>query len=240
MRTAARWCTSLLLAGAMLLYPAGFARAQAKTPEDARIQQLVDLHILRGAPDGDLQLDRQIQGGELVVLLERVLEQPRLVLPALGAPAPGTEGQGWLRTYAWLQSTCSRVLQARRRIGHAWFDLKIRTARSSPWGIERTHWMFTSLRNAFLDDDLIDLSFDPMKQMSGSQGIEMLLTAAGFGGEVDALQAQMVDAGREDVLRIVCRQHGFDNVVEFAGQPLTRRGAAIMAWRLLALRTNSN
>lgn len=109
-----------------------------------------------------------------------------------------------------------------------------------PWGIDRNHWMFTSLRNAYLDDGLIDLSFDPMKRVNGSDGIEMLLTAAGFGGEVNAMKAQMVDAKRDDTLRIVCRQHGFDNVMETAGKPLTRRNAALMAWRLLALRTSSD
>jgi hypothetical protein len=49
---------------------------ETAVPEDARIQQLVDLHVLLGAPGGDLQLERQVNGGELVVLLERVLDQP--------------------------------------------------------------------------------------------------------------------------------------------------------------------
>lgn len=240
MRTAARWAVSMLLAAALLVCPTGSLRAQTEAAGDARIQRLVDLHILRGAPDGDLQLDRQIKGGEFVVLLERVLRQPRVLSPALTVPIAGTEGQGWIRAYAWLQSTWSRVLQARTEIGHTWFDLKSRMTRSSPWGLERTHWMFASLRNAFLDHGLIDLSFDPMKPMNGSDGIAMLLTAAGFGGEVDALQAQMMGAGRDRVLQIVCRQHGFDSVMAFAGQPLTRRGAAIMAWRLLALHSGSD
>jgi len=240
MRTPSRWCVALVAVLVALVCVVGVTRAQTVAPGDARIQQLIDLHILKGAPDGDLQLDRQINGGELVVLLERVLQQPRVVSTTLGTPSAGTEGQGWIRTYAWVRATWNRVLDARRQIGHAWFDVRNRMGKTLPWGIDRTHWMFTSLRNAYLDDGLIDLSFDPMKRVNGSDGIEMLLTAAGFGGEVNAMKAQMVDAKRDDTLRIVCRQHGFDNVMETAGKPLTRRNAALMAWRLLALRTSSD
>ncbi|MGB9666735.1 MAG: hypothetical protein ACPL2N_05445 [Candidatus Cryosericum sp.] len=240
MRSPARRWVALLVAAAALLCSAGSAHAQPAVPMDARIQRLIDLHILRGAPDGDLQLDRTINGGELVVLLERVLQQPRTVLPQLVTPPAGSESQGWIRAYAWMRSTWDRVLQARTQIGHVWFDLKVRGTRTPPWGIDRAHWMYASLRNAYLDDRLIDLSFDPMKRMSGSDGIEMLLSAAGFGGEVDAVQAQMVGAARDDTLRVVCRQHGFDNVMEYAGKPLTRREAALLAWRLLALRTSSD
>lgn len=236
----ARSLVALLVAVAALLCSAGGVHAQPAVPMDARIQRLIDLQILKGAPDGDLQLDRTINGGELVVLLERVLQQPRTVSPQLGTPPAGSESQGWIRAYAWMRSTWDRVLQARTQIGHFWFDLKVRVTKASPWGIDRAHWMYTSLRDAYLDDGLIDLSFDPVKRMGGSDGIEMVLTAAGFGGEVNAMQAQMVGATRDDTLRVVCRQHGFDTVMEYAGKPLTRRDAALLVWRLLALRTSSD
>lgn len=235
-----RGLVALLVAVGALLCSAGGAHSQPAVPMDARIQRLVDLHILRGAPDGDLQLDRTINGGELVVLLERVLQQPRTVSPQLVTPPAGSESQGWIRAYAWMRSTWDSVLRARTQVRHVWFDLKVRLTRASPWGIDRAHWMYTSLRGAYLDDGLIDLSFDPMKRMGGSDGIEMLLSAAGFGGEVDAVQAQMAGATRDDTLRVVCRQHGFDMVMEYAGKPLTRRDAALLAWRLLALRTSSD
>jgi sugar/nucleoside kinase (ribokinase family) len=133
-----------------------------------------------------------------------------------------------------------RVLDVRTQIRHVWFGLRYRRAEGSGWGIERGHWMFTSLRDAYLDDGLIDLSFQPKKRMSGSEGINMLLTAAGFGGEVAAMQAQMNDPVGDEALRVVCRQHGLDNVMDYAGKPLTRRGAALLVWRLLAERTDSD
>ncbi|MCE5193828.1 MAG: hypothetical protein ABFD13_01890 [Candidatus Cryosericum sp.] len=240
MATRARSLATLVVVVAILLSSAGVGRAQTTASGDARIQQLVDLHILKGAPDGDLQLDRQINGGELVVLLERVLQQPRVVSPTLGTPSVGTESQGWIQAYAWVRAMSSRLLDARRQIGHVWFDVRYRMEEPAPWGIDCTHWMFTSLRNAYLDDGLIDLSFDPMKRIGGSDGIEMLLTAAGFGGEVDTMQARMDGAPRDDTLRIVCRQHGFDSIMDYAGKPLTRREAALMVWRLLALRTSAD
>jgi hypothetical protein len=76
--------------------------------------------------------------------------------------------------------------------------------------------------------------------MSGSEGINMLLTAAGFGGEVAAMQVQMNDPVGDEALRVVCRQHGLDNVMDYAGKPLSRRGAALLAWRLLAERSGSD
>jgi sugar/nucleoside kinase (ribokinase family) len=133
-----------------------------------------------------------------------------------------------------------RVLDVRTQIRHVWFGLRYKPVEGSGWGIERGHWMFTSLRDAYLDDGLIDLSFQPKKRMSGSEGINMLLTAAGFGGEVAAMQAQMNDPIGDEVLRVVCRQHGLDNVMDYAGKPLTRRGAALLVWRLLAERTDSD
>jgi hypothetical protein len=214
--------------------------AESAVPADAHIQRLLDLHILLGAPDGDLQLDRQANGGEFVVLLERVLQQPELTSQQLGTPSAGGEANGWIRAYAWTRGVWDGVLDVRNQIRHVWFGLRYRRAEDSGWGIERSHWMFTSLRNAYLDDGLIDLSFQPMKRMSGSEGIDMLLTAAGFGGEVAAMKAQMKDPVGDEARRVVCRQHGFDAVMEYAGKPLARRDAALLAWRLLAERTDSD
>lgn len=204
---------------------------------DGRIQQLVDLRILRGAPDGDLQLDRVANGGEYVVMLERVLAQPKVAGQQLRAPEPGTESSRWLRFYAWSTSAWARLRGVGRSIRHVWFDWGYRGTDQAGWGIERSHWMFVSLRNAYLDDGLIDLSFDPMVPMDGTQAIELMLTAAGFGGEVASVRAQMHDTVTSDPVLIVCRQHGLDAVMEYAGQPLTRRAAALLAWRLLAMRT---
>jgi len=243
MRTRERWAMVLLAAFVVIVSCTGGVRAQvAETavPVDAGIQRLLDLHILLGAPDGDLQLDRQANGGEFVVLLERVLQQPELTSPQLGIPSTGDETTGWIRAYAWTKGVWNRVLDVRTKIGHVWFDLRYRRVEGSGWGIERSHWMFTSLRDAYLDDGLIDLSFQPMKRISGSEGINMLLTAAGFGGEVAAMKAQINDPVGDEALRVVCRQHGFDEVMEYAGKPLARRDAALLAWRLLAERTDSD
>jgi hypothetical protein len=220
----------------------GVVRAQpvaTVVPADARLQRLLDLHILLGAPDGDLQLERQVTSGEFVVLLERVLQQPKLTSQRLETPSTGGEANGWIRAYAWTRGAWDRVLDVRKEIGHVWFGLRYRRAEGSGWGIERDHWMFTSLRDAYLDDGLIDLSFQPMKRMSGSEGINMLLTAAGFSGEVAAMKIQMNDSIGDEALRVVCTQHGFDKVMEFAGKPLARRDAALLAWRLLAERAGS-
>ena len=207
---------------------------------DGRIQKLVDLHILRGAPDGDLQLDRVANGGEYVVLLERVLAQPKVASQQLRAPDAGTESARWLHFYSWSASTWARLQSLGRNIRHIWFDWRYRSSDQTGWGIDRTHWMFPSLRNAYLDDQLIDLSFDPMMPMDGTEAIELMLTAAGFGGEVASVRAQMHDTTTGDPLLIVCRQHGLDAVMEYAGQPLTRRAAALLAWRLLAVHTASD
>ncbi|MFZ2412985.1 MAG: hypothetical protein WAW16_02025 [Candidatus Cryosericum sp.] len=214
--------------------------AETAAPLDARIQRLLDLNILRGAPDGDLQLDRQINGGEFVVLLDRVLQQPERTSQRLETPTAGDETNGWIRAYAWTRSVWDRVLDVRTQIRHAWFGLRYRQVEGSGWGIERSHWMFTSLRNAYLDDGLIDLSFQPKKRMSGSDGIHMLLTAAGFGGEVEAMKTQMNDPVGDDALLVVCTQHGFEKVMEYAGKPLARRDAALLVWRLLAQRAGSD
>jgi hypothetical protein len=50
----------------------------------------------------------------------------------------------------------------------------------------------------------------------------------------------MNDPVGDEALRVVCRQHGFDNVMGYAGKPLARRDAALLAWRLLAERTGSD
>lgn len=243
MKTRVRSGMMLLAAFVLIVACTGVVRAQpveTAVPADARIQRLVDLHVLLGAPDGDLQLERQVNGGEFVVLLERVLEQPESTSQSLGTPSEGGEANGWIRAYAWTRRMWDRVLYVRGEIRHAWFGLRYKPVEGSGWGIERSHWMFTSLRDAYLDDGLIDLSFQPKKRMSGSEGINMLLTAAGFGGEVAALQAQTNDSVGDEALRVVCRQHGLDNIMDYAGKPLTRRDAALMVWRLLAERTGSD
>jgi hypothetical protein len=243
MRACARWGVILLATLVVIVGCTGVVRTQAVetvVPADARIQRLVDLHILLGAPDGDLQLERQVTNGEFVVLLERVLQQPEVTSQRLETPSAGDEANGWIRAYAWTRGVWNRVLDVCKGIRHVWFDLRYRRVEGSGWGIERGHWMFTSLRNAYLDDGLIDLSFQPMKRMSGSEGINIALTAAGFGGEVAAMKAQINDPVGEEALRVVCRQHGFDKVMEYAGKPLSRRDAALLAWRLLAERTGSS
>lgn len=243
MRTCARCGIVLLIAFVLIVGCTGGVRVQAAEnalPSDARIQRLLDLHVLLGTPDGDLHLDRQVTSGEFVVFLERVLQQPQLTLERLGSPSAGSETNNWIRAYAWTRGAWSRVLDLRKEIGHVWFGLRTSRADASPWGIQRDNWLFTSLRDAYLDEKLIDLSFQPMKQMSGSEGLNMLLTAAGFGGEVAAMKTQMNDPVGDEALRVVCRQHGFDKVMEYAGKPLARRDAALLAWRLLAERTNSD
>jgi hypothetical protein len=234
---------ALLAAFVLIVGCTGAARVQAAeavAPVDARIQSLLDLHLVLGTPDGELHLDRQVTNGEFVVLLERVLQQPQLTLQRLGAPSTADEAVAWIRAYAWTRGAWDRVLHVRKEIRNVWFGLRYRRAEGSPWGIQRDNWLFTSLRDAYLDDGLIDLSFQPMQLMSGSEGINMLLTAAGFGGEVAAMKTQMKDRVGDVALRVVCRQHGFDNVMDYAGKPLTREDAGLLAWRLLAERTNSD
>jgi hypothetical protein len=242
MRTCARWVAFLLVVVVMSVGCTGGVRAQPTetvAPMDARIQSLLDAHVLVGTPDGDLHLDRQVTGGEFVVLLERVLQQPQLTSQSLGTPSAGDEATGWIRAYVWTRDAWARVLDVRKEIRHIWFGLRSERAVGSPWGIQRDSWLFTSLRDAYLDDGLIDLSFQPMKQMSGNDGINMLLTAAGFGGEVTTMKTQVWDPLGDVTLRIVCRQHGFDQVMEYIGKPMTRGDAALLAWRLLAERTGS-
>src|SRR5450756_477029 len=243
MRACARCGIVLLVAFVLFVGYTGGVRvlaAQKVLPADARIQRLLDLHLVLGTPDGELHLDRQVTNGEFVVLLERVLQQPQLTLQRLGTLSAGDEANSWIRAYAWTRGAWDRVLHVRREIRNVWFGLRYRRAEGSPWGIGRDNWLFTSLRDAYLDDGLIDLSFQPMQLISGSEGINMLLTAAGFGGEVAAMKTQMKDPVGDVALRVVCRQHGFDNVMEYAGKPLTREDAGLLAWRLLAERTNSD
>jgi hypothetical protein len=232
----------LLAAVVLIVGCTGGVHAQAaenSDPADARIQTLLDLHILDGSADGGLHLDRRVSGGEFVVLVERVLQQPQLASQSLQTFSTGNEAIGWIRAYAWMRNTWTRVLNVRKEIGHIWFGLRSERTKGSPWGIQRNSWLFTSLRDAYLDDKLIDLSFKPMKQMSGSDGINMVLTAAGFGGEVDAMKTQMNDPVGDAALLVVCRQHGFDQVMQYAGKPMTRGDAAVLAWRLLVERTGS-
>ena len=243
MRTCVRRGIVLLAAFVLIVGCTGGVRVQAAEnalPADARIQRLLDLHLVLGTPDGELHLDRQVTNGEFVVLLERVLQQPQLTLERLGSPSAGSETNNWIRAYAWTRGAWSRVLDLRKEIGHVWFGLRTSRADASPWGIQRDNWLFTSLRDAYLDDKLIDLSFQPLAKMSGSDGINMLLAAAGFSGEVAAMKVQMKDPVGDVSLRVVCRQHGFDQVMEYAGKPLTRGDAVVLAWRLLAERTNSD
>jgi hypothetical protein len=242
MRTRVRPGVALLVALTLIAGCVSVVRAQpveTAVSEDAHIQQLVDLHILLGAPDGDLELDRQVNGGEFVVLLERVLKQPESTPQSLGTSTAGGEANGWIRAYTWTRGVWERVLDVRTKIRHFWFGLRYKPVEGSGWGVERSHWMFTSLRDAYLDDRLIDLSFQPKKRIGGSEGINMLLTAAGFGGEVAAMQAQTNDLVGDDAQRVVCTQHGLDSIMDYAGKPLTRREAALLAWRLLAQRTGS-
>jgi hypothetical protein len=232
----------LLAAVVLIVGCTGGAHAQAvekAAPMDARIQRLLDLHILTGSADGDLHLDGRVSGGEFVVLVERVLQQPELASQSLATSSTGDEVVGWIRAYAWMRNTWTRVLDVRKEIGHIWFGLRSERTKGSLWGIQRNNWLFTSLRDAYLDDKLIDLSFKPMKQMSGSEGINMILTAAGFGGEVDVMKTQMNDPVGDAALQVVCRQHGFDQVMQYAGKPMTRGDAAVLAWRLLVERTGS-
>jgi len=236
MRTCVRWGAVLLAGFLVTVVCAGGVHAQpvgTGVSGDARIQRLIDLHILIGVPNGDLQLDRQVSSGEFVVLLERVLQQPGTAAQVLETLTPGSEPNYWIRGYAWTRRTWDRVQKVRKEIGHLWFGLRYKRVEGSGWGIERSHWMFTSLRNAYLDDGLIDLSFQPFKRMSGSDGINMLLVASGFGGEVAAMKIQMNDSAGEEALRVVCRQHGLDSVMQYAGKPLMRRDAALLAWQLL-------
>ena len=236
MRTRLRWGAVLLAGLLVTVVCAGGVHAQpveTGVPGDARIQRLIDLHILIGAPNGDLELKRQVTRGEFVVLLERVLQQPETAAQVLETPTPGSEPNYWIRGYAWTRRTWDRVQEVRKEIGHLWFGLRYKRVEGSGWGIARSSWMFASLRNAYLDDGLIDLSFQPLKPMSGSDGINMLLVASGFGGEVAAMKTQMNDSAGEEALRVVCRQHGLDSVMQYAGKPLTRRDAALLAWQLL-------
>lgn len=242
MRTCARCGIVLLIAFVFIVGCPGGVRAQPTetiAPMDARIQSLLDLHILTGSADGDLHLNRQVTGGEFVVLLERVLQQPQLTLQRLDIPSTGNEANGWMRAYVWTTGAWNHVLDVRKQIRHVWFGLRTKRTEGSPWGIQRDSWMFISLRDAYLDDGLIDLSFQPKQWMNGSEGINMLLTAAGFGGEVTAMKTQINDPVGDNALRIVCRQHGFDQVMDYVGKPITRGDAALLVWRLLAERTGS-
>jgi hypothetical protein len=54
------------------------------------------------------------------------------------------------------------------------------------------------------------------------------------------MQAQTNDLVGDDAQRVVCTQHGLDSIMDYAGKPLTRREAALLAWRLLAQRTGSS
>src|SRR5659263_459948 len=89
MRTCARCGIVLLVAFVLVVGCTGGVHIQAAetiAPVDARVQTLLDLHLVLGTPDGELHLDRQVTNGEFVVLLERVLQHPQLTLQRLAAP----------------------------------------------------------------------------------------------------------------------------------------------------------
>ncbi len=219
---------------------AGIAQAQpvAAAPLDGRVQELVDEHILMGDPGGDLQLDRRIRGGEFITLVERVLHMPASSVQHLTAGTTGTGSDAWIRIYAWSRTVWGHALTAWGRVQQVWFDLRYRReADQPPWGLARTHWMSAALRDAYLKNDLIDLSFKPMEMLDGSEAIDLVLAAAGYSGEVTAIHEQMPEATPDEARNMVCRQHGLDRLMQYAGRPLTRRDAAVMVWVLMADRT---
>ncbi len=238
MRRHLRWGI-VLVALVLALNCAGSAVAQPTeaTPLDEWVQGLVDQRILLGAPDGDLQLDRSIQKGEFVTMIERVLRLPRSGEQHLGAPSSNGESDAWAKGYAWSRRVWDRVLAVQMQVRHLWFDLRYLRAETRPWGLPRNHWMSASLQHAYLQGKLIDLSFEPMISMDAGEAIDLVLTAAGYGGEVVAVLEQMPDVPRDEARSIVCRLHGMERMMEFAGQKLTRGDAALMVWLLMEQRT---
>lgn len=209
-------------------------RAQPVTDlQDGRIRELVDAGVLRGAPGGDLELDRAIQGGEFVTLIDRVLKMPPASRQHLATGTETGDSEGWIRTYVYWRSVTQWFQRIGSNVRQLWFDLRYRQASDQPWGLPRTHWMSASLRDAYLNYDLIDLSFKPMWTVDGSAAIDLILAAAGYGGEVAAAHEQMPEATPEEVRRFVCTQHGMGRLMEYAGAQLTRGDAALMVWLLM-------
>jgi len=208
------------------------AQPAATAPLDGRIQELVDAGVLLGTPGGDLQLDRVIQSGEFITMIERVLRTPASSGQRLGTGASGTQSDKWIRAYAWSRMVWQRALQAWARVRQIWFSLRYRRAEDQPWGLARSHWMSAGLRDAYLESGLIDLSFKPMQALGGSEAIDLILAAAGYSGEVAAARAQMSDAAPDEARRIVCYQHNMERLMQYAGRPVTRKDAALMVWLL--------
>lgn len=224
---------------ALLVGMPGFAVAQpaVAAPLDGRIQELVDAGILRGAPGGDLELDRTVQKGEFVILVERVLQLPASSVQRLGESDANAKPDPWIRFYAWSRTVWQRILALRMQFQHVWFDLRYRNAADRPWGLAQSHWMFTGLRHAYLSTGLIDLSFKPMQALDGSEAIDLILAAAGYAGEVAAVHEQMPEATPDEARRIVCRQHDLERLMQYADKRVTRRDAAVMVWVLMAEHT---
>jgi hypothetical protein len=212
----------------------GGVRAQpgSMAPLDGRIQELVDDGVLVGTPGGDLQLDRNVQGGEFIILVERVLRTPASSAQRLSTETVDTESAKWVRAYAWSRTVWDRALTVWAHVRQLWFNLRYRRATNLPWGLARTNWMSAGLRDAYLESGLIDLSFKPMEVMSGSDAIDLVLAAAGYRGEVAVAQDQMLGATSDEARRIVCRQHNMEQLMQYAGKPLTRKDAAVMVWLL--------
>jgi hypothetical protein len=237
MKRRLRW-GAVVVVLVIALNGAGFAWAQPSeaAPLDEWVQGLVDQRILLGAPDGDLQLDRRIQKGEFLTMIERVLRLPLSAEQHLDAAPSDDEPDNWARGYAWSRRVWDRVLAVQMQVRHLWFDLRYLRAETRPWGLPRNHWMSASLQHAYLQGKLIDLSFEPMTSMDAGEAIDLVLTAAGYGGEVAAILDQMPSASRDEARSIVCRLHGMERMMEYTGQTLTRGDAALMIWLLMEQR----
>lgn len=204
--------------------------------QDDRIRELVDAGVLRGAPGGDLELDRAIQGGEFVTLIDRVLKMPPAARQHLATGTETGDSEGWVRAYVYWRSVTRWFQRIGSNVRQSWFDLRYRQVTDQPWDLPRTHWMSASLRDAYLNYDLIDLSFKPMWAIDGSTAIDLILAAAGYGGEVAAVHEQMPEATPDEVRRFVCAQHGMGRLMEYAGARLTRGDAVLMVWLLMERR----
>jgi hypothetical protein len=219
----------------------GFVHAQplVTVPLDGRIQELVSGGVLMGAPSGDLQLERTIQGGEFITMIERVLRMPASSAQRFSTGTAGTQSDRWVRVYAWSRTVWNRALAIGTSIRQLWFRLRYRRAENQPWGLARTHWMSAGLRDAYLESGLINLTFKPMEALNGSDAIDLILAAAGYGGEVTAVREQMPEATPDEARRMVCYQHDMERLMQYAGKPLTRKDAALMVWLLMARRVGT-
>jgi hypothetical protein len=229
-----RGVTVVLVLLVLVMDSAGVVRAQPSSmvPLDGRIQELSHDGVLVGTPGGDLQLDRNVQGGEFITLVERVLRTPASSAQSLSTETVDTGSTKWVRAYAWSRTQWDRALTVWTHVRQLWFDLRYRRATNLPWGLARTNWMSAGLRDAYLESRLIDLSFKPMEVMNGSDAIDLVLAAAGYRGEVAVAQDQMLGATSDEARLMVCRQHDLDRLMQYAGRPLTRKDAALMVWLL--------